>query len=83
MNDSSWFSLISVKQRVWLFVTIAVMVLIISAGFLPDSSKKLLKPTDFNTTMSIKGMALKLGVTRKSLARELNLPLSVRKGKPV
>ena len=83
MNNHSWFSLISIKQRVWLFATIAVMVLMISAGFLPDSSKELLKPTDFNTSMSIKEMALKLGVTRKSLAREFNLPLSVRKGKPV
>jgi len=83
MNDFSWFSLISVRQRVWLLATIAVMILIIAIGFIPDSSKKLLKPTDFNTTMSIKEMAFKLGVTRKSLARELNLPLSVRKGKPV
>jgi len=83
MNKNSWLLQISVKQRVWLFATITAMLLIIAAGFLPDSSKKLLKPTDFNATMSIKEMALKLGVTRKSLARELNLPLKVRKGKPV
>ncbi len=75
--------MISNKQRVWLFTTIGVMFLIIATGFIPKPSKKIYKPADFNTTMSIKEMALKFGVTRKSLARELNLPLSVRKGKPV
>ena len=59
------------------------MLLIIAEGFLPDSSKKLQKSTDFNSTMSIQEIALKLGVTRKSLAREFNLPLKVPKGKPV
>lgn len=83
MNNNSWFSLISVKQRVWLFVTIGVMLLIVAAGILPDSSKELHKPIDFNVTMSIKEMALKLGVTPKSLAREFNLPLDIRKGKSV
>ena len=81
MNNKSWFSQISIKQRIWLFVTIAVMFLIIAAGYLPDSSKEDAKISDFNVEMSIKDIAPKLGVTSKSLARELNLPLSVRKGK--
>jgi len=83
MKKHSWFSLISNKQRVWLFTTIGVMFLIIAAGFIPKPSKKIYKPADFNTTMSIKEMALKLGITRKSFARELSLPLHVRKGRPV
>ena len=83
MNKKSWILLISAKQRVWLFATIAVMILIIAIGLLPDSTQELQKPSDFNVTMSIKEMAPKLCITRKSLARELNLPLSVRKGKPV
>jgi len=83
MNKKSWILLISAKQRVWLLATIAVMILIIAIGLLPDSTQELQKPSDFNVTMSIKEMAPKLGITRKSFARELNLPLSVRKGKPV
>ena len=83
MNNKSWFSLISVKQRGWLFATITVMFLIVATGMLPDSSKESAKISDFNVEMSIKNIAPKLGITGKSLARELNLPLDVRKGKPL
>jgi len=79
----SWILLISVKQRVWLLATLIAMILIVVAGFIPKTSQKKYNPTDFNTSMSIKEMALEIGVTRKSLAHELSLPLHVRKGRPV
>ena len=83
MNKNPWFSLISVKQRVWLFVTIGVMLLIVAAGILPDASKESAKISDFNVEMSIKDIAPKLGITGKSLAREFNLSLNMSKEKPL
>jgi len=83
MNTSSWFSQISFKQRLWLFVTVAGMLAIIVLGILMDSPSKLEESTNFNVNMSIQDIAPKLGVTGKGLARELELPLDVSKKKPV
>ena len=83
MNTSSWFSQISFKQRIWLFVTVAGMLAIIVLGILLNSSSKSKESIDFNINMSIQDIAPKLGVTGKGLARELELPLDVSKKKPV
>ena len=81
MNNYSWFSQISFKQRIWLFATVAGMFAIIVPGILMDSSGKPKGLDNFNTNMSIKDIAPKLSVTGKGLARELNLPLDISKGK--
>ncbi|MDP8289349.1 MAG: 4Fe-4S binding protein [Candidatus Susulua stagnicola] len=81
MNNSSWFSQISFKQRIWLFVTVAGMLAITGLGILLSSSSKLKESIDFNINMSIQDIAPKLGVTGKGLARELELPIDISKKK--
>ena len=83
MNNHSWFSQSSFKQRIWLFVTVAVMFAIIVLGVLLDSPSALKESISFNIDMSIRDIVPELGVTGKSLARELKLPLDVSKNKPV
>lgn len=83
MNNHSWFSQISFKQRIWLFVTVAGMFAIIVLGILMDSPSALKESISFNIDMSIRDIVPELGVTGKSLARELELPLDVSKNKPV
>jgi len=83
MNNYSWFSQISFKQRIWLFITIAGMFAIIVLGILLDSPSALKESISFNIDMSIRDIVPELGVTGKSLARELELPLDVSKNKPV
>jgi len=83
MNNSSWFSQISFKQRIWLFVTVAGMLVIIVFGVLLSSSNKPRKSIDFNTNMSLQDIAPRLGVTGKGLARELELPIEISKKKPL
>ena len=83
MNKNSWFSQISFKQRIWLFVTVAGMFAIIVLGILLDSPSESKESISFNIDMSIRDIVPELGVTGKSLARELELPLDVSKNKPV
>ena len=79
----TWFLRISSKQRIWLFVTVVGMFVIIGVGILLNSSSTPRESIDFNIKMSIRDIAPKLGVTNKGLARELELPLDVSKKKPV
>ncbi|MBL7073547.1 MAG: 4Fe-4S binding protein [Candidatus Omnitrophica bacterium] len=83
IDNNSWFSKISFKQRIWLFATVAVMLAIIVFGILLSSSSKPKGSVDFNINMSIQDIAPKLGVTGKGLARELELPIDVSKKKPL
>lgn len=83
MNNHSWFSQSSFKQRIWLFVTVAVMFAIIVLGVLLDSPSALKESISFNIDMSIRDIVPELGVTGKSLARELKLPLDVSKNQPI
>jgi len=83
MNNHSWFSQISFKQRIWLFATVAGIFAIIVLGILLDSPSALKESISFNIDMSIRDIVPELGVTGKSLARELELPLDVSKNKPV
>ena len=83
MDIHRWFSLLSTKQRFWLFGTSALMLVIIGLGILitPDAEPKDL--ADCSIDMSIGDIAPKLKVTGKALARELNLPLDVSKKMPL
>jgi len=83
MQNDSWFSHLSLKQGIWLFATGAVMLAIIAAGVLLDPSRGPKATMDFNTDMSIRDIAPQLGVTGKALARELKLPLTASKQKPL
>lgn len=81
MIIKSWFSLLSTKQRVWLFGAIAGMAVIIGLGVLLGPSDKPEQVKDLSLEMSIRDLAPKLKVTGKALARELGLPLDVSKTK--
>ena len=83
MHNDSWFSQISLKQRIWLFATGAGMLAIIIAGLLLDSSSESKESINFSIDMAIRDIASKLGVTGKSFARELELPLDVSKKSPL
>lgn len=76
-----WFSLLSRRQRVWLFGATAGMAIIIALGILLDPSEGPEQLPDFSVQMSIRDLAPKLKVTGKALARELGLPLDVSKTK--
>ncbi len=83
MNNSSWFSQISFKQRIWLFATVAGMLAITILGIFLSSSSKPGESIEFNINMSIQDIAPKIGVTGKGLARELELPIDISKRKPL
>jgi len=80
---SKWFSLLSVKQRLWLILSMLIMAFIFSVVVVMNSSKKEIILETFTTDMSIQDIAPKLGVTGKALARELNIDLDAPKRKPL
>jgi len=80
---SKWFSFLSVKQRLWLIVTVLIVIIVFHAAVVMNSSKQEMPSETFTTEMSIQDIAPKLGVTGKSLARELQLDLNVSKNKPI
>lgn len=81
MNTWGWLVKISLKQRIWLVATFVGMFTIIALGILVDSPDEPKETADFSIRMSIQDIAPKLGVTGKSLARELNLQLDAPKKK--
>ena len=83
MKTSYWFSQLSVRQRIWLFATVALMLAVVVLGFLMNPPSKPTETVGFSVDMSIRQIAPKLGVTGKALARELELPLDVSKIKPL
>lgn len=76
---NKWFSLLSGKQRLWLILSVLIMVFIVSVVIVINSSKKEMIFETFTTDMSIRDIAPKLGVTGKALARELNLDFDAPK----
>ncbi len=83
MKLAHWYSHLSYQQRIWMFGTLLTMVALITFGILMDSGKKANVSVSVGVDMSIRQIAPKLGVTPKSLTRELNLPLNVSKRKPL
>jgi len=83
MNMQRWFSSLSRKQRVWLFGTAAVMVIISVLGLLLNPPGVPEQTQAFSVEMSIRDIAPPLKVTGKALAHELDLPLDVSKTKPL
>lgn len=83
MKNYSWFSQISLKQRIWLFAAIGAMFVIIMSGILLDFSSKSKKLYNFNINMSLRDISSKLSVTGRGLAREFGLPINISKNKPL
>jgi ferredoxin len=80
---NKWFSLLSKKQCVEMFVTFLIMAIIFAVGVFVNSPKEQTSSKTFTTDMSISIIAPEIGVTGKGLARELNLPLDTPKKKPL
>lgn len=78
-----WFFLLSAKQRIWMFSASLIILAIVIIGIIATTGKKVSFSDDFSVNMSIRDIAPKLGVTGKSLARELGLDLNVPKNKPL
>ncbi len=78
-----WFSLLSVRQRLWLILSVLIITFIFSIVVVMNSSKKEMASETFSMDMSIQEIAPKFGVTGKALARELNLDLDAPKTKPL
>ena len=51
MKVKSWFSQTSFRQRIWLFVTIAVMAVILLFGILLDSPDQITESIEFNVSL--------------------------------
>jgi len=83
MKNNSWYSRLSRKQRVWLWLSCTGMAVILFVGVLLDPGVESQSAIDFNIDMSISEIAPQLGITGKSLAREFNLALDVSKRSPV
>lgn len=81
MKINKWYSGLSGKQKLWLFGSILVMLAISGIGLYlnPDGKKQINEA--FTTDMTIKQIAPKLGVTDKSLAKELKLNIDAPKRK--
>ena len=69
------------KLSVWLFGTVAVMVIIIGFGIFLNPYSETAQVPGFSVEMSLRDIAPALNVTGKALARELGLPLDVSKTK--
>jgi hypothetical protein len=53
MKTHYWFSQLSVKQRIWLFATAALMLAIVVIGFLMHPAAKSKKAINFSVDMSV------------------------------
>ena len=71
------------RQRVWLAAAVLAAGAIVAVGAVRSEDAPPVAASDFTVEMSMKEIAPRLGVTGKSLARELGLPLDAPKGKPV
>ena len=78
-NFKEWFLSLSSKQKIWLWETILLMILIIIMGMLFSPKSFTSHHNSFSISQNIGKIAPSLGVTRKSLARELGLSLDISK----
>ena len=73
----------SKRQYIWLIAGFCIITILLCLGFMQKTRKPQKEPSAFSTEMTIKQIAPKLGVTGKALARELKLPLHVKKNIPI
>jgi ferredoxin len=78
-----WLSSLSGRQRLWLSVTFVVGLVIVAVGLVRQEATVQAEPGALTVDMSMKQIAPQLGVTGKSLARELGLPLDTPKDQPL
>lgn len=79
----TYISNLSRSQKLISIGLIIAVVFIISIGLLSESAHHEKNSVEFSIDQSIKEIAPELGVTGKSLARDLGLPLDIAKSKPL
>ncbi len=78
-----WFGYLSKKQKNLMAAMILIAGMIALAGIIFQQKSQDIGVFNFNVNNSISDMAPKLGITKKALARELNLKLNISKNKPI
>ena len=78
-----WLANLSGRQRLWLALVSVVALAIVVVGVLRQEATMQAQPVTATVDMSMKQIAPQLGVTGKSLARELGLPLDTAKEEPL
>ena len=77
------FANLSVRQRLWLILTLLAAIAIVVVGGVLQETPVPVSPSEFTVEMNMKQIAPQLNVTGKNLARELGLPLDVSKTQPL
>jgi NAD-dependent dihydropyrimidine dehydrogenase PreA subunit len=77
--DSLFLRSMSKRQRIWLIAGVGLILALLLAGVMQGNRRPHPKPTAFSVDMTIQQIAPHLEVTGKALARELKLPLDVKK----
>ena len=78
-----WVASLSRRQRLWLALVSVVALAIVVVGALRQAATVQVQPVAATVDMSMKQIAPQLGITGKSLARELGLPLDTPKDEPL
>jgi len=78
-----WLASLSTRQRLWLAFMSVIGLAIVAVGMVRDAANVQAQPVAAAVDMSMKQIAPQLGVTGKSLARELGLPLDAPKNEPL
>ncbi|MBE9566441.1 MAG: 4Fe-4S binding protein [Proteobacteria bacterium] len=78
-----WLASLSGRQRLWLVLTAIVGLVIMAVGVVRQGATAEAEPAAVTVEMTLKQAAPQLGVTGKSLARELGLPLDTSKDEPL
>ena len=83
LMSKKYVSKLSPRQKLLFVGSLVAAVVIVILGMSLESGREPEIETRFTLEMSIKGIAPKLGVTPKALARELALPLDASKSRPL
>ena len=78
-----WFASLSRRQRLWLALVFVVGLVTVAVSATRQKATVQAGPAAFTVDMSISQIAPQFGVTGKSLARELGLPLDAPKNEPL
>ena len=76
---TSWYQLLSKNQKQGLFASLVLVIVIIAVGYLLESNPANAQTFVPDTSLTLKQLAGKLGVTGGSIARELDLPMETKK----
>ena len=79
----TWLTSLSRRQHLWLALASVIGLLTVAVGVVREKATVHAPLVAFTADMSIRQIAPQFGVTGKSLARELGLPLDAPKNEPL